>query len=44
MLVPERALVVGQGRVVREVTQAEIDRIEHGADEYIRLAREHRAH
>ena len=43
MVVPERALVVGHGRVVRELTEAEIERIERGANEYIRLAREHRA-
>ena len=41
MHVPARSLVIGQGRILREVTQAEIDRIDRGAREYARLAREH---
>ena len=41
MRVPPRTLVIGQGRLLREVRQAEIERIEHGADEYVRLGREH---
>ena len=43
MRVPPRTLVIGQGRLVREVTQAEIDRIESGATGYVRLGREHGA-
>lgn len=42
MHVPPRSLVIGEGRVLREVSDAEITRIEHGADEYVRLSREHR--
>jgi carbonic anhydrase/acetyltransferase-like protein (isoleucine patch superfamily) len=42
MHVPPRSLVVGQGRIVREVTQAEIERIERGATEYARLSRDYR--
>ncbi|MBV9172893.1 MAG: gamma carbonic anhydrase family protein [Chloroflexi bacterium] len=41
MQVPPRKLVVGRGRILRDVTDAEIERIEHGADEYVRLSREH---
>ena len=41
MIVPPRKLVIGQGRVLREVTDAEVDRIERGATEYARLAREY---
>jgi carbonic anhydrase/acetyltransferase-like protein (isoleucine patch superfamily) len=41
MRVPPRTLVIGQGRLLREVTQAEIDRIERGGDEYVRLGHEH---
>ena len=41
MRVPPRTLVIGHGRLLRPVTQAEIERIEHGADEYVRLSREH---
>ena len=41
MRVPPRTLVIGHGRLLREVTQAEIDRIEHGADGYVRLTREY---
>jgi carbonic anhydrase/acetyltransferase-like protein (isoleucine patch superfamily) len=43
MVVPEGKLVIGQGRVLRDVTQAEIDRIESGATEYARLSREYRS-
>jgi carbonic anhydrase/acetyltransferase-like protein (isoleucine patch superfamily) len=41
MEVPRRKLVIGQGRILRDVTDAEIERIEHGATEYSRLAREY---
>ncbi|MGI9147479.1 MAG: gamma carbonic anhydrase family protein [Chloroflexota bacterium] len=41
MLVPARTLVVGNGRMLRAVTEAEIERIEHGATEYVRLSREY---
>jgi carbonic anhydrase/acetyltransferase-like protein (isoleucine patch superfamily) len=43
MHVPPNSLVIGQGRILREVRQDEIVRIEHGADEYVRLGREHLA-
>jgi carbonic anhydrase/acetyltransferase-like protein (isoleucine patch superfamily) len=42
MEVPSRKLVIGHGRILRDVTQAEIDRIESGATEYARLSREYR--
>jgi carbonic anhydrase/acetyltransferase-like protein (isoleucine patch superfamily) len=42
MQVPPRSLVIGHGRILRSVTEAEIERIEHGADEYARLARDYR--
>ena len=42
MRVPPRSLVIGNGRILREVTQAEIDRIERGATDYARLNREYR--
>jgi carbonic anhydrase/acetyltransferase-like protein (isoleucine patch superfamily) len=41
MQIPPRSLVIGTGRIVREVTEAEIARIEHGATDYVRLSREH---
>ncbi len=41
MLVPPRSLVIGNGRVLREVTQAEMDRIDNGTRDYVRLAGEH---
>jgi carbonic anhydrase/acetyltransferase-like protein (isoleucine patch superfamily) len=41
MHVPERKLVIGEGRILRDVTEAEIERIEHGATEYSRLALEY---
>jgi carbonic anhydrase/acetyltransferase-like protein (isoleucine patch superfamily) len=41
MHVPPRKLVIGQGRILRDVTEAEIERIEHGATEYTRLALEY---
>jgi carbonic anhydrase/acetyltransferase-like protein (isoleucine patch superfamily) len=37
MIVPPRTLVLGHGRLAREVTAAEIDRIEGGATGYVRL-------
>jgi carbonic anhydrase/acetyltransferase-like protein (isoleucine patch superfamily) len=42
MQVPSEKLVIGHGRILRDVTQAEIDRIESGANEYARLSREYR--
>jgi carbonic anhydrase/acetyltransferase-like protein (isoleucine patch superfamily) len=42
MLVPPRTLVIGQGRLLRAVTEAEIERIEHGATDYARLNNEYR--
>ena len=42
MVVPPRTLVIGHGRLLREVTEAEIVRIEHGATDYARLGREYR--
>ena len=39
--VPPRSLVVGNGRVLREVTLAEIDRIDRGTVDYVRLANQH---
>jgi carbonic anhydrase/acetyltransferase-like protein (isoleucine patch superfamily) len=42
MQVPPRSLVIGNGRILRSVTEAEIARIERGADEYARLGREYR--
>jgi hypothetical protein len=41
MHVPARSLVVGNGRILREVTPAEIDRIDRGNVDYVRLAVEH---
>jgi carbonic anhydrase/acetyltransferase-like protein (isoleucine patch superfamily) len=43
MHVPPNSLVIGQGRILRQVREDEIARIEHGADEYVRLGREHLA-
>src|SRR3982074_3549956 len=37
MVVPPRTLVIGHGRLLREVTEAEIERIERGATDYVRL-------
>ena len=42
MRVPPHSLVIGKGRILRQVTQAEIDRIERGATDYARLNREYR--
>ena len=41
MQVPPRTLVIGNGRLVREVRQEEIERSERGADGYVRLTREY---
>ena len=41
MVVPPRSLVIGHGRILRPVTDAEIARIEHGATDYARLCREY---
>jgi carbonic anhydrase/acetyltransferase-like protein (isoleucine patch superfamily) len=43
MVVPPRTLVIGNGRLLRGVTEAEIERIEHGATDYVRLSREYLA-
>jgi carbonic anhydrase/acetyltransferase-like protein (isoleucine patch superfamily) len=43
MVVPPRTLVIGHGRILREVTEAEIERIEHGATSYARLGRQYLA-
>ncbi len=43
MVVPAHSLVIGQGRIVREVTAAEVERIFATAEEYLRLARDYRA-
>jgi carbonic anhydrase/acetyltransferase-like protein (isoleucine patch superfamily) len=42
MDVPSRKLLIGNGRILRDVTEAEIERIEHGATEYARLSSEYR--
>jgi len=42
MVVPPRTLVIGQGRILRAVTEAEIERIEHGATSYAQLGRDYR--
>jgi carbonic anhydrase/acetyltransferase-like protein (isoleucine patch superfamily) len=39
MRVPPRTLVIGNGRLLRSVRQEEIDRIESGAEHYVRLTR-----
>lgn len=39
--VPPRSLVVGEGRIVRQVTEDEIERIHRTAREYLRLAAEY---
>jgi carbonic anhydrase/acetyltransferase-like protein (isoleucine patch superfamily) len=43
MVVPPRKLVIGTGRILRDVTDAEIERIDRGAREYVRLGREYAA-
>jgi carbonic anhydrase/acetyltransferase-like protein (isoleucine patch superfamily) len=43
MRVAPGSLVVGQGRVVRQVSAAELERIRRGGREYARLGAEHRA-
>ena len=43
MQVPPRSLVIGQGRILREVTEAEIERIDRGALDYARLTAEYAA-
>jgi carbonic anhydrase/acetyltransferase-like protein (isoleucine patch superfamily) len=40
--VPPRSLVIGNGRIIRGVSEAEVERIEHGADEYVRLGTDYR--
>jgi carbonic anhydrase/acetyltransferase-like protein (isoleucine patch superfamily) len=42
MQVPPGKLIIGNGRIVRDVTAAEIARIERGATEYARLSLEYR--
>lgn len=41
MRVPPRSLVVGHGRIVRQVTDAEIERIQRTTNEYLRLSSEY---
>jgi carbonic anhydrase/acetyltransferase-like protein (isoleucine patch superfamily) len=41
MTVPPRSLVIGKGRILRQVTEAEIERIDRGARDYARLTREY---
>lgn len=41
MIVPPRKLVIGAGRILRDVSEAEIERIDRGAREYVRLGREY---
>jgi carbonic anhydrase/acetyltransferase-like protein (isoleucine patch superfamily) len=41
MEVPAGKLVIGNGRILRDVTEAEVWRIEHGATEYARLSAEY---
>jgi carbonic anhydrase/acetyltransferase-like protein (isoleucine patch superfamily) len=41
MQVPPNTLVIGHGRLLRPVTEAETQRIQRGAREYVRLAREY---
>jgi carbonic anhydrase/acetyltransferase-like protein (isoleucine patch superfamily) len=41
MQVPPRSLVIGHGRILRQVTDAEIERIDRGARDYARLTREY---
>jgi carbonic anhydrase/acetyltransferase-like protein (isoleucine patch superfamily) len=41
VVVPPRTLVIGQGRFLRQVTEAEVERIEFGATDYARLCREY---
>jgi carbonic anhydrase/acetyltransferase-like protein (isoleucine patch superfamily) len=43
MVVPPGKLVIGNGRVLRDVSEAEIDRTERGATEYARLAGDYAA-
>jgi len=43
MSIPPRSLVIGRGRILRPVTEVEIDRIDRGARDYVRLGREHGA-
>ena len=43
MEVPPRTLVIGSGRILRDVTEAEVARIERGATEYARLNAEYRS-
>jgi len=42
MVVPPGKLVIGHGRILRDVTEAEVARIEHGASEYARLNADYR--
>jgi carbonic anhydrase/acetyltransferase-like protein (isoleucine patch superfamily) len=42
MQVAPGKLLIGQGRILRDVTEAEIERIERGAREYARLSGEYR--
>lgn len=42
MQVPDGSLVVGQGRIMRPVSDAEVDRIDYGVSEYRRLSSDYR--
>ncbi len=41
MVVPPRSLVIGQGRIVRQLTDDEVARVFHTGDEYLRLSAEY---
>jgi carbonic anhydrase/acetyltransferase-like protein (isoleucine patch superfamily) len=43
MTVPPHSLIIGHGRIVRQVTDVEIARIERTGNEYLRLASEYLA-
>lgn len=44
-VIPPRSLVMGvPGKVVREVTEADIEMIRHAAEHYVELSREYRQH
>ncbi len=42
MQIPPRSLVIGRGHIARQVTDAEITRIDHTVSEYLRLSSEYR--
>jgi len=41
LTIPPRSLVIGHGRILRQVTDAEVERIDRGAHDYARLTREY---